>query len=311
MLGKNLKQSIEQVYALDEVIGSGSYGIIFKAFRLSDRQTVAIKCFVSGDDIPQNCLNELKLIFRLQHPHIVKALDVFFAKKAYALVFEYMNAGDLRQHMKYHPIHAAQAFLLVSQVASGLSLIHKQNIVHRDIKPENILVHQQENQVFYKLADFNISRFAAVQQLRATDRGSPLYMAPEQFYDTYDHRADLYALGIILYELLSGRPPFEGSYRELMQQHIQKEPEYADIPALARPLLERLLAKKPAERYENTAALLEDLNPLLLKLSHTGSILPLPSSPRDPVLTFDENKGAFYLKYLHQTLWTEWIPAED
>lgn len=296
MINKKLQRNIEQAYVLGELIGSGSYGLIFKAHRREDNKKVAIKCFVSGEAISKNFLNEVKLIFRIQHPHVVKALDVFFANKTYAIVFEYMNGGDLRQHMK-GAVPMSQALMIMSQVSAGLQQIHRQGIIHRDLKPENILVHQEQKEVTYKVADFNISRFAPEQVLRATDRGSPMYMAPEQFYTTYDHRADFYAMGIILYEMLTGDLPFKGAYQQLMQQHIQKTPHLEPIHEWVRPILEKLLAKDPQARYQQATEIIADLNPILLQLSQTGSY----------VLTFDDKEEAFYLKYLHETLWTRWM----
>jgi eukaryotic-like serine/threonine-protein kinase len=296
VINKKLQQNIEQTYEMGELIGSGSYGIIFKARRRSDDQRVAIKCFVSGEAISKNFLNEVKLIFRIQHPHVVKALDIFFANKTYAIVFEYMNGGDLRQHMRM-AMPMSQALIVTSQVSSGLQQIHQQGIIHRDLKPENILVHRKEKEITYKVADFNISRFAPDQVLRATDRGSPMYMAPEQFYTDYDHRADFYAMGIILYEMLTGDIPFKGAYQALMQQHIQKKPNLEPIHEWVRPVLEKLLAKAPEDRYKSATDIIRDLNPILLQLSSTGSY----------VLRFDDQEEAFYLKYLHETLWTRWM----
>ena len=133
--------------------------------------------------------------------------------------------------------------------------------------------------------------------LRATDRGSPIYMAPEQFYTTYDHRADFYAMGVILYEMLTGDIPFKGAYQQLMKQHIQKAPQLEPIHEWVRPVMEKLLAKAPEDRYQNAGEIIAALSPILLRLSHTGSY----------VLRFDDQEDAFYLKYLHETLWTRWM----
>lgn len=297
MLNKKLQENIEQVYELGELIGSGSYGLIFKALRKSDQQVVAIKCFVSGEAISKNFLNEVKLIFRIQHPHVVKALDIFFANRTYALVFEFMNGGDLRHHIEQGAMPMSQALMVASQIASGLQQIHQQGIIHRDLKPENILVHQENDQITYKVADFNISQFAPDQKLRATDRGSPIYMAPEQFYTDYDQRADFYALGIILFELLTGDIPFKGPYKSLMQQHIQNEINIEAVHAWVQPVLQKLLAKSPDARYPDAAHLIADLNPLLLRLTEEET----------QHLSFDAKEEAFYLKYLHETLWTRWM----
>ena len=307
MIGKNLQDRIEKVYRLDEILGSGSYGVIFKAYRKEDNLPVAIKCFVSGEQIPQNCFNEIKLIFRIQNPYVIKALDVFFARRAYAIVFEFMNSGDLRQFMQSQRISLSQSFILISQIASGLKAIHKLGIIHRDLKPENILVHREKNQLIYKLADFNISRFAYEQKLKATDRGSPLYMAPEQFYDSYDHRADFYALGIIFYELVCGITPFLGSYQELMRQHIKTEINFDKVPVACKDIIEKMLQKKPDLRYQTSDDMLNDLNQALNQLSEDQQLQAMSSESEQTILTFDSQKQAFYLKYVDKTLWTEYL----
>lgn len=314
MLPQKLLDKISPDYILEDMLGSGSYGTVFQARRKKSGKPVAIKIFTTGNALSANCLNEVKLLFRLTHPHIVRAMDFFFTGNFYAIVFEFMNEGDLRRLMHTGKLDEAHALLIGLQIASGLDYIHSKGIIHRDLKPENILIHREAQEITYKICDFNISRFAEKGYLTASNQGSPLYMAPEQFYDRYDQRADLYALGVILYELLSGRTPFEGVYMTLMRAHINETPEWEHLEGVSEPtqaFIASLLSKAPEDRPPNAKTVFETLNALLqkqpLRRSHKPSQTRASSQRQasGPVLTFDQSESTFYLKYLDSDLWKE------
>ncbi len=300
-LTKALQEAVESRYLLEEPLSGGSFGLVFRGLEREQNIPVAIKIFNAQAQRFQNSFNELRLLFRLRHPHIVKILDLFYIQNSYALVFEYMNQGDLRQKMEGQGCFLEiEALMIVNQIASGLAYIHSQKIVHHDLKPENILVHQTSSELIYKLADFNISKFNNTGVLLASNQGSPLYMAPEQFYDRYDHRADLYSLGIILFELLTGQTPFDGSLQELMRAHIQ-----AEIPwhkyAISEPLqdlLKLLLAKNPQERPSDSQILIQTINQLISRQRLSSQ----PINEQEPMIAWDEQRAAFYLAYLDSSL---------
>ncbi|MBF2054587.1 MAG: serine/threonine-protein kinase [Candidatus Sericytochromatia bacterium] len=312
MLSKKLHEKISPQYIIEDIIGSGSYGTVFSGKQRQSGRAVAIKVFLTGQKLSDNCLNEIKLLFRLKHDHIVTALDFFFASGCYAIVFEFMNEGDLRQLMQHGPLEESHVLMIASQIASGLDYIHNKGIIHRDLKPENILIHRNSQEIRYKICDFNISRFAANGNLRATNQGSPLYMAPEQFYDNYDYRADLYALGVILYELLCGSPPFEGVYLTLMRAHIQNTPDWHPLEHISehtQTMIQSLLAKDANQRPPNAKALLENIHTILQKdlpqRPQTPEASVQSKAPTGPILTWDAEESSFYLKYVDSSLWKQ------
>lgn len=296
-----LQEAIESRYILEEPISGGSFGLVFRGTEAEQKIPVAIKIFNAQAGRFQNSLNELRLLFRFRHPHIVRILDLFYIQNSYALVFEFMNQGDLRQKMESQGCFSEpEALMIAHQIAAGLAYIHGQKIVHHDLKPENILVHQTHSELIYKLSDFNISRLNHSGHLLASNQGSPLYMAPEQFYDRYDHRADIYALGIILFELITGRTPFEGTLQELMRAHI-----HADIPwdkyAISHSIqdfLKLLLAKNPQERPADSQTVIHVLNQLMSDQMKA----PQKAKEQEPVFSWDEQRSAFYLAYLDASL---------
>lgn len=294
MLNTELKQVIESRYRDLELISGGTFGLVYSAQDRETQEKVAIKVFNAGNY--KSSVNELKLLFRLKHPNIVKILDVFYLKHSYALVFEYINGGDLRARIENQttPISEKESIMIMAQIAAGLHYIHKNNIVHLDLKPENILVQHNADQSIYKLADFNISRFQDTQHLGASYQGSAIYMAPEQFYQNADQKSDFYSLGIIWFELLTGSPPFEGLLKELMKAHIQFAVPFercqASEPVLD--ILKSLLAKDPQQRPATSQILLDSLTQLVEKYS-----LETLSSQRTS-LQWDPEQAAFYLKYL-------------
>ncbi|PKL74329.1 MAG: hypothetical protein CVV27_21060 [Candidatus Melainabacteria bacterium HGW-Melainabacteria-1] len=289
MIPAELLAQLSSAYRVGEPIGSGSYGLVFRGESLADGEPVAIKTFIQ-QDAQQNSLNELKLLFRLRHPHVIRVLDLFYARKSYCLVFEYMESGDLRERMQ-EPLLEPEALVIAAQLADGLAYIHGQGIIHRDLKPENVLLRREGETMRCKLADFNLSKFTRTA-LTASNRGSPLYMAPEQFYDRYDGRADLYALGVMLYEMLRGHPPFEGNLQELMRAHLQQAPDLDAWPAGhgVRVLLAELLAKDPEQRPATAEQLRQRLRDLLAA-HHSGLLQSAAPEAGRPA-------GAFYLKYL-------------
>lgn len=300
-LTKALQEAVESRYFLQEPLSGGSFGLVFRGLEREQNIPVAIKIFNAQAERFQNSLNELRLLFRLRHPHVVKILDLFYIQNSYALVFEFMNQGDLRQKMESQGCFSeVEALMIVNQIAAGLAYIHSKKIVHHDLKPENILVHQTSSELIYKLADFNISKFNNAGELLASNQGSPLYMAPEQFYDRYDHRADLYSLGIIFFELLTGKTPFEGSLQELMRAHIQTEISWHKylISEPLQDLLKNLLAKNPQERPSDSQTLLEKLEGLL---RYQVSLVQQRADQR-PFLDWDEKRTAFFLDYLDRSL---------
>ena len=241
-------------YRVMQLVGSGSFGNVFLGRDERGAQKVAIKQFLNRNPDERVVFwRELSLQLRLRHPAIVQVLNFVNEGDEAFLISEFVEGGNLRQLIETNgamPIEQTAAVLL--PVAKALQAAHSQGIIHRDIKPENILIQPDPSLplgFIPKLTDFGLARFLARDAVANTHHGSPAYMAPEQFYNEYTHQTDIYALGVILYEMLLGNRPFEGGVKTLMKAHIyQPPPGMEQLPAELRASLDRFLAKNPLER---------------------------------------------------------------
>eukprot|EP00062_Callorhinchus_milii_P002518 gi/632938776/ref/XP_007906341.1/ PREDICTED: serine/threonine-protein kinase ULK3 [Callorhinchus milii] len=245
-------------FILTERLGSGTYATVYKAYRkANNREVVAIKC-ISKKSLNkasvENLLTEIEILKTVQHPHIVQLKDFQWDSNNIYLIMEFAAAGDLSRFIRSRrilPERVARRFL--QQLASALQYLHVRNISHLDLKPQNILL-SSVNTPHLKLADFGFALYMSPWDEKRVLRGSPLYMAPEMVcQEQYDARADLWSLGVILYEALFGRPPFSSkSFKELEAKIRSNKP--VEIPAGARvsadcrDLLVRLLERDPEQR---------------------------------------------------------------
>jgi serine/threonine protein kinase len=248
-------------YTLVEQLGKGGMGAVWKARDDDTGQMVALKllheAFAGDDDYRQRFEHELSIARRIDSPHVVKVLGFGEREGVPYIAFELVEGPSLRQLLKGHgPYSWAEARVLMLQLAEGLADAHATGVVHRDVKPSNILIAPDGT---VKLADFGISH--AVDMTRLTQSsgvmGTPSYVAPE---GPVDARSDLYSLGVVLYEVLTGSPPFKGAtYHEVLSAHLSQAPDLAPIPAEQRPLLAWLLAKDPADRPQSARQLIRAL----------------------------------------------------
>ena len=229
-------------------------------------------------------LREAKIATRIRHPNLVAVHDCGFdeAKGLYYLVMDYVKGGDLRQAIafagRFEPDRAVE---VVMQVASALEAAQKLNVVHRDIKPENIMI-QPDGLV--KLVDLGIAKSDDIKEsLNTTTEsvfGTPAYVAPEQAIDAakVDTRADIYSLGVVLFEMIAGKPPFEGpNAPQILAQTLSDDP-FPDIrdyntevkPMLA-VLIRRMCVKERDRRISDPTALLKEFEKLGYQLSHPMS----------------------------------------
>ena len=249
-------------------VASGKRADIFLAERLETRSLVALK--VVRDEPEQGeasdsflrFLQEYEIAQRIRHPCIVQLFDLGVSDEHAWLVMEYFPHGDLRRRMK-SPIAPRWAVRAAAAIARGLDALHAGGVIHRDLKPGNVMLREDDS---IALIDFGLSKDEA-QRLDLTERGlifgTPHYMSPEQGHgEPTDPRSDLYSLGVILYEMLTGGKPYRAdSPMGLIYKH-RKEP----VPQLTagldglQPLLERLLAKRPEERFPSALAAAEALD---------------------------------------------------
>jgi serine/threonine-protein kinase len=282
-------ENILQGYELRRVIGNGSNGMVYLAVDTSNGQEVAVKDFPLGDASAQRFFREMSFLFTLNHPHIIRCLNLIYGKnsKSY-LVLEYAPHGTLRHLLRRHPggMESAIVLRIARQISAALVAAHAKEIIHCDVKPENILLCGEDPATaVYKLTDFGVAthRKWESQQVSA---GSPLYMAPEQFYDKPEPASDMYSLGILLFECLTGEAPFAADdVQRLFAAHQHETPDFEKIKCPRwRHVLSRLLSKQPEARpcgvVETTA--LWDYVEFGLEQSNEGK--PLSTSATKPKL---------------------------
>ncbi|MGH7516919.1 MAG: protein kinase domain-containing protein [Gemmatimonadales bacterium] len=273
-LAEVLAAALGPQYRLERELGGGGMSRVFVAEEVALGRRVAIKVLppeLAEGITAERFRREIQLAARLQHPHIVPLLSSDRAAGLVFYVMPYVEGESLRERLvRDHTLRPADAVRIGRDVAEALEYAHGHGVVHRDIKPENILLSSSHALVL----DFGVAKAlrAAVEPGHATTvgvaLGTPLYMAPEQAAGgrDVDGRADLYALGVVLYELLAGRPPFESeSAYDLMAAHIADPPEplrrrSAETPAALEAVVMRCLAKRAGERYQTAGELLAELD---------------------------------------------------
>jgi len=282
---------------MERELGRGGMAVVYLAKDQRHRRDVAVKVFhIDGgplDGAPR-FLHEIEVAARLAHPNILPLHDSGEDKDLIYYVMPYVPGENLRQRLQREgALPVADALAIASQVAGALAYAHSHGVIHRDIKPENILFIAGQAVV----ADFGIARAISAGgwdevQLGRGLLGTPAYMSPEQAQSSsrVDGRSDLYSLGCVLYEMLTGEPPFRGSTPEqLVVQHIEAQPEpiHARRPALTRELellVGKALAKHPADRYQTAQQFMEALASLGTGRTWSGPFAasaatgPLPES---------------------------------
>ncbi len=246
-------------YEILDCIGQGHHGQVFHAIHLASQQHVALK-FLDPLHFPTHrFLRELNCLVTLHHPNILSCYGLEHLNSGRYLVMGYCPKGNLRQWM-YKTWDLTQKLILVRDILRGLDYAHTQGIVHCDIKPENILIDGNQQGYRARIADFGIARIrhSLPERGPSSYTGSPAYMAPERYYGNYSYASDLYSVGIILFELINGYRPFQGTPGQIMKAHINEYimmPE--SVPFLVKSVLSRALSKLPQRRFSSAAEMLK------------------------------------------------------
>ncbi|MFF1626083.1 serine/threonine-protein kinase [Streptomyces sp. NPDC058272] len=256
-------------YLLEEPLGRGATGTVWRARQRETAgaeaavagqpgETVAIKVLkeelANDADVVMRFLRERSVLLRLTHPNIVRVRDLVVEGDLLALVMDIVDGPDLHRYLRENgPFSPVAASLLTAQVADALAASHADGVVHRDLKPANVLLKQDGGQMHPMLTDFGIARLADSPGLTRTHEfvGTPAYVAPESAEGRPQTSAvDIYGAGILLYELVTGRPPFSGgSALEVLHQHLSAEPRRpSTVPDPLWTVIERCLRKNPDER---------------------------------------------------------------
>lgn len=259
-------------YEIHELLGVGGMAVVYRAYDTIDDRMVAIKIlkdeFAGNSDFLRRFRNESKAIAVLSHPNIVKVYDVSFGDRIQYIVMEYVDGITLKQYLDQHKETAVpwkEALHFTTQILWALQHAHEKGIVHRDIKPQNIMLLQDGT---IKVMDFGIARFARSETRTMTDKaiGSVHYIAPEQARgDVTDERADIYSVGVMLYEMLTGRLPFEADNAvSVAIMQLQANPTLPrdinpDIPEGLQEITMKAMQKAPSQRYQSAAEMLQDI----------------------------------------------------
>ena len=290
-------------YEVASLIGIGSMAAVYLVHHVAIRKRMAVKVLhPSLLQIPEMLARferEALVAGHLEHPHVAAAQDFGRTEDGgLFFVLEYIEGRELRAILKQGPVSIARTIHIARQIASMLELAHGLQIIHRDLKPENIMLTRRDADSDYvKILDFGLAKVPPELRMKAgisvvpgsvspqltkigSLYGTPGYMAPEQaMSEAVDGRCDLYALGSILYEMLTGRTPFDGNtVLEIIDEHVQKPlpPMRQRAPAVVIPepvetVVRRLLAKRPEDRFR-------DPRELLTALEHLAATYPLPAS---------------------------------
>ncbi|KAK4345677.1 hypothetical protein RND71_035853 [Anisodus tanguticus] len=247
-------------YVVEKQIGSGSFSTVWKACHRVDGTEVAIKEIVTArlnNKLKESLKSEIVILQRISHPNIIRLHDMIEEPGKIYIVLEYCRGGDLSMYIQRRQgrIPEATAKHFMQQLASGLKILRENNLIHRDLKPQNLLLSATDDNSTLKIADFGFARSLQPRVLAETLCGSPLYMAPEIMQlQKYDAKADLWSVGAILFQLVTGKTPFTGNNQIQLLQNIVKSTKL-QFPLDAKnlnphcvDLCQKLLRRNPVER---------------------------------------------------------------
>ncbi len=247
-----------------ELIGQGQFGKVFRALENKTGTLVALKELDRQRFPTKKFLQELSFLVSLQHLNIVTCRGLEYSPTGRYLIMDYCEAGTLRDLMESETqISLSQYLHLAIDILTGLEYIHDRGIIHCDLKPENILLKKIDGNLVACIADFGIARLYSSNvksDPEFSQLGSPAYMAPERFYGRYSPASDIYAIGIILFELVIGDRPFLGIPQEIIHAHLNQQVILAtSIPLLLRSAITKALEKLPNKRFSSAGEFLKAL----------------------------------------------------
>ncbi len=248
-------------YIIKKKLGEGSYGVVWEVEHKETGLARAMKKIVknskSKKDSEKDILNEIDILKRMDHPNIVKIFEFYNTDEGYYLITEYCSEGELFQEIIDHaPFPEYIAAQLMYQIFSAVNYCHNINIIHRDLKPENILIERKEGKKYnIKIIDFGTAKIYEKNKSEKKIIGSSYYIAPEVLTENYNQMSDLWSCGVILYILLSGKPPFSAKSDSLILEKIKigkynmQIQQFENVSSEVKDLITNLLQKNPSKRY--------------------------------------------------------------
>ncbi len=287
LIGKTISH-----YRILDQIGQGGMGVVYKAEDTRLKRTVALKFMplnTLGSGEGKSRFNrEAQAAAALNHPHIATIHEIDGSDGQLFIAMEYIDGHNLKVMIEKAPLKVEEAVRIAIDTADGLQTAHEKGIVHRDIKPANIML-TEKSQV--KIMDFGLAKFAGKTKLTKTDMtlGTAAYMSPEQAQGIeVDSRSDVFSLGVVLYEMLTGQSPFKGDYEQAVVYSILNEdPEpitglRTGVPMELERIVDKAMAKSQDERYQRTDEMLVDLRALQKKLADLTGASRISSVARRP-----------------------------
>ena len=269
---------LDKRYQIQAHLGTGGMGEVYRVLDLEQDRVCALKILNTMVDqkvVHRRFHREFQVLSRLQHPRLVRTYAWGFAEDRPYFTMEYLPGKTLERiiadQARLGQFRASHFFDLIQQIVEGLAYIHSQGAVHRDLKPSNIMVLETEEGIETTILDLGLAKFRHLHSVSITQTGTAIgtaeYMSPEQGKGLWvDHRSDLYALGVILYEMLLSVPPFSGQNPvSVIMKHIRESPPpmneaHVEVPAQTQQIVLKLLAKEPVDRYQSAEELVQALN---------------------------------------------------
>ena len=279
---------LDKRYQIQAHLGAGGMGEVYRVLDLEQDRDCALKILntmVDQKAVYRRFHREFQVLNRFQHPCLVRTYAWGFAEERPYFTMEYLPGKTLEKIIADRAwlgrFRTSYFFALVQQIVEGLAYIHAQGAVHRDLKPSNIMVLETEEGIDTTILDLGLAKFRHLHSASITHTGATIgtaeYMSPEQGKGLWvDHRSDLYSLGVILYEMLMGAPPFSGQNPvSVILKHIRESPPsmaeaHVEVPAQTQQIVLKLLAKEPVDRYQSAEELVQALNGVV----SSGFVLP-------------------------------------
>ena len=287
-------------FELSEKIGSGGFGVVYRAFQPSVKREVAVKIilpvYANNPNFIRRFEAEAHIVAHLEHPHIVPLYDYWREPNAAYLIMRLLRGGSLQDLLQERRLPLAVVNNYLQQFGQGLVVAHRNGIIHRDIKPANVLLDEDGNAY---LADFGIAKqpdwmIEGDKTETGVIVGSPAYLSPEQILsEPVKPQSDIYSLGVMLYEMLTGQKPFPGPTPVLyIQQHLNDVPppisQFDGLPVELDIVFTRATARDTENRYANVQELLSDFGAIAQGLPENGNVITLKTAVSAPALSTTE-----------------------